>query len=195
MARKRFESLRWFGMAALVAAAGCAGMEDVEVDELDAEELALVAAEAPRDPSSCSVVFEAETVIAAPVAEVWNLLVDIRHYGDWNPWIVWADGDAVPGAVVHADVVMGDRIMEVEHVVLAVDPTTRFCWRDGGPSSLFVYGQRCRWLEARPDGTTVFRQQLMLDGLFAHATKLIYGDAMRNGMATETAALRETAER
>lgn len=175
-------------------AAGCASYGDDTEVELATDSVALTELEAPRDPSSCAVVFEEETVIAAPVARIWNLLVDLRHYGDWNPWIVYADGDAVPGAVVNADVVMGDRIMEVEHVVLAVDPMTRFCWRDGGFSALFVYGQRCRWLEPRPDGTVRFHQQLLLDGPFAHVAELLYASALRSGMANETAALRVTAE-
>ena len=193
----RFSVVRWLGAVALVAlaATGCAIDDEQYVDELDSEVAALGAAERPRDPSSCSVVFEEETDIAASPETVWNLLVDLRGYADWNPWIVYADGEAVEGAVVDADVVMGDRIMEVEHVVLAVEPTTRFCWRDGGLSSLFVYGQRCRWVEARPDGTVHFRQQLLLDGLFAQASRLLYGNAMRAGMASETVALRATAER
>ena len=193
----RFSLVSWSGALALAAFAvtGCAIDGDDGLDDLDSEVAALRAAERPRDPSSCSIVFEEETDIAASPETVWNLLVDLRSYGDWNPWIVYADGEAVEGAVVNADVVMGDRIMEVEHVVLAVEPTTRFCWRDGGLSSLFVYGQRCRWVEARPDGTVHFRQQLLLDGLFAQASRLIYGNAMRAGMASETAALRAIAER
>jgi uncharacterized protein YndB with AHSA1/START domain len=183
------------GLVLAVLAGGCLGYDE-EPAELDVDTAELLAVEAPREPSWHSIVFEEQAVIAAPIGRIWGLLVDLEHYGDWNPWIVWAEGDAVPGAVVHADVVMnGGDVMEVEHVVLAVDAEQRFCWRDSGPSTLFVYGQRCRWLTpGRDPGTVHFRQQLLLEGVFAPVAKLIYGGALRAGMVAETAALRSTAE-
>ncbi len=177
-------------------AAGCLTY-DADGDDVDVEpavdELA-VTVEAPRDPSRHSVLFEEQVVIDAAIDRIWGLLVDLDHYGDWNPWIVWAEGDAVPGATIRADVVMGDDIMNVEHVILAVDDRARFCWRDEGFTTLFVYGQRCRWLSATGDGRVRFRQQLLLDGLFAPVARALYGAKLRAGMVAETAALRATAE-
>jgi hypothetical protein len=184
-------------MAAL--AMGCVAYQDeiddgIDAADLDAAELAIAAVEAPREPSWHSILFEEQASIAAPIDRVWGLLIDLEGYRDWNPWIVWAEGEAVPGATIQADVVMGDSIMEVEHVILAVDAERRFCWRDEGFTTLFVYGQRCRWLTASLDGRVHFRQQLLLEGLFAPVAKAMYGAKLRAGMIAETAALVATAQ-
>ena len=83
----------------------------------------------------------------------------------------------------------------VQHVVLTVQPQREFCWKDAGWNSWFVYGQRCRWLEPQGDGTVLFTQELLLDGPFAGAASHMMGEALRDGMAAETAALKQYAER
>jgi uncharacterized protein YndB with AHSA1/START domain len=155
----------------------------------------LPAASAPRVPSAHAVVFHAEAVIAADRARVWNLLVDLDGYAAWNPWVVRAEGQAAPGADVTVDVVLGGHTMKARHTVLTVVPQTEFCWKDAGWNSWFVYGQRCRWLEPRPDGTVLFRQELLLDGALSGAASATMGRSLRDGMAAETAALKQHAER
>lgn len=39
-----------------------------------------------------------EIEIEAPPAEVWRVLADLRHYPDWNPFIVNASGSLESGA-------------------------------------------------------------------------------------------------
>jgi uncharacterized protein YndB with AHSA1/START domain len=148
----------------------------------------------PREPSARSVVFREEAVIAADPARVWGLLVNLDGYRSWNPWVVAADGAAEPGADVTVDVMLGGHRMHARHTVLTVRPEAEFCWKDAGWNSWFVYGQRCRWLEQRPDGTVLFRQELLLDGPLSGMASLTMGKALRDGMAAETAALKAHAE-
>lgn len=148
----------------------------------------------PRVPSSHSVVYREQAVIAADSARIWGLLIDLPGYRFWNPWVVRAEGDAVPGATVEVDVVLGNHVMPATHTVLVVQPTTRFCWRDSGWNAWFVYGQRCRTLERQGDGTVVFTNELILDGILSPIADLAIGRAMRDGMAAETAALKRYAE-
>jgi uncharacterized protein YndB with AHSA1/START domain len=155
----------------------------------------LPAASPPREPSERSVVFREEAVIAADPATVWRLLVDLPGYRSWNPWVVEADGEAVPGADVRVDVMLGGHRMQARHTVLTVRPEAEFCWKDAGWNSWFVYGQRCRRLTQRPDGTVLFRQDLLLDGPLSGAASRTTGRALRDGMAAETAALKEHAEK
>jgi uncharacterized protein YndB with AHSA1/START domain len=148
----------------------------------------------PREPSARSVVFREEAVVAADPARVWQLLVDLDGYASWNPWVVRADGVAAPGADVRVDVVLNGHVMQARHTVLTVRPEAEFCWKDAGWNSWFVYGQRCRRLERRPDGTVLFRQELLLDGPPRGAASLAMGRALRAGMPAETAALKQHAE-
>lgn len=148
----------------------------------------------PRQPSAHSVVYREEAVIAADPARVWQLLVDFDGYRSWNPWLVRAEGEAVPGADVTVRVTMGPTVMTAHHTVLTVRPQAELCWRDAGWNSWFVYGQRCRWIEQRADGTVLFRQELLLDGPLSGLAAATTGRSLRAGMAAETAALKRTAE-
>jgi len=148
----------------------------------------------PRVPGPHSVVLHEEAVIKAEPSRIWQILVDLPRYSEWNPWLTRAEGRAEPGAEVDVDVVLGNRTMKAKHVVLAVEPEKRFCWRDAGWNSWFVYGQRCRTLDRQADGTVLFRQELLLDGPLAGLAKLTQGKDLQAGMAAETAALKARAE-
>jgi hypothetical protein len=186
------------GKAALLASAGVLfGCVDLTDDELSLQAEAvsgIVAVDPPREPTWWSVVFHEEAVIAADPALIWDLLIDLPGYQDWNPWITWAEGETVPGATVHVDVVLGGNVQRVEHVILVVETEQRFCWKDGGWTPLFVYGQRCRTLTLQPDGRVKVENDLLLDGLVPHLAKLFLGAQLQAGMAAETAALKQTAE-
>lgn len=193
----------WFAVAAL-AAIGCSGapatrdaaQEGASSESIGREEQAFgePTDTVPRRPSAKTIQYEQEAIIHAPIDVVWNLLVDLPHYKDWNPWVTRADGQAVPGAHVSVDVVMGPITQKAEHVVLTVKPMKEFCWRDSGWNSWFVYGQRCRWIEELPDGTVHFKQQLLLDGSLDVVAKVFDGPCLEQGTAAETKALKETAE-
>jgi len=148
----------------------------------------------PRQPSTCALRYRAEAVIAAPADRVWQVLADLPGYPAWNPWLRFAAGDLTPGHHVRAKVVMGAKLMDADHVVLAVDPGARLCWRDAGWTTLFVFGQRCRWIEPLGDGRVRFHQELILEGMFSPMAEVMYGDALRAGMAAETRALKARVE-
>ncbi len=149
---------------------------------------------AERAPSASSTVFREEAVIAAPAERVWDTLVDLPRYAEWNPWLVHAEGDLSPGGVVWAEVILGKRRMRAEHLVLTVRRGERLCWRDAGWNAAFVYGQRCRTLVPKPDGTVLFRQELLLDGPLRGLAAAATGSALRAGLAAETAALKARVE-
>jgi len=148
----------------------------------------------PRSPSATSVQYDQDAIIDAPIDTVWNLLVDLPHYGDWNPWVTHAEGTVTPGAHVKVNVLMGPITEQADHVVMTVTPNTFFCWRDSGWNSWFVYGQRCRWLEQQADGKTHFHQQLLIDGALDVVAKVVNGPCLESGMAAETRAIKATAE-
>jgi uncharacterized protein YndB with AHSA1/START domain len=148
----------------------------------------------PRVASARSIVMRDEAVIAAPRERVWAVLVDLERYHEWNPWLRGADGRLAPGGIVFADVMLNGQTRRARHVVLTVEPPARLCWRDDGWTTAFAYGQRCRFLDALPDGTTHFRQELVLEGAFVKTAVRRYGDALERGMAAETRALKARAE-
>jgi hypothetical protein len=205
MASFASRSLRTLGnagraLAPFVAAAlmtGCIAEIDPDGTELEDAELALAAApagEPPREPGSCSVLYRSDIVIDADQATVWDVLVDMPRYAEWNPWIVYARGEAVPGAEVPVGVVLNGKVLDMKYVIGVVEPEQRFCTRDAAWFSTFIYGQRCRMLETLSDGTVHVWQELLIDGPFSQLADLTFGRTTRAGMDAEMAALRQRAE-
>jgi uncharacterized protein YndB with AHSA1/START domain len=168
------------GMLLAALGAGCAA--DAELETTTTTE------------ALCAVTFHAEADIAAEPWRVWDLIVDLEGYADWNPWVVKATGPATPGATIEVDVVLNGGIQHVQHEILVVEPNQRFCWKDAGWSSSLVPAHRCRTLTALPDGTTHVDNDLVIEGLLAPLSKLIYGDSLASGIAAETTALKDESE-
>ncbi len=164
------------------------------VAEPVAERTAAVTVDPVRSPGPCSEVFHHEVVITADPERIFDLLADLPGYAAWNPWIVWARGELVPGGDVTVGVVLGGKVQEAQHKVLVVEPFQQLCWKDAGWNAWFLYGQRCRTLEALPDGTVKVTNELLLDGPLAWLGKLTNGASLDAGMIAENAALKATAE-
>jgi hypothetical protein len=148
----------------------------------------------PRVASPESIVLRQDTLIRAEPSAIWQTLVDLPRYGEWNPWLIHAEGDLRPGGTVWANVILGKSTMHAEHIVLSVDANARLCWRDAGWNSIFVYGQRCRTLEALSPGVVRFREEILLEGAFQGLALSLYGDALRAGIAAESRALKARVE-
>jgi uncharacterized protein YndB with AHSA1/START domain len=178
------------GLLLSTALLACAPAEN-EVGQQDA---ALSGPEAPRNPSPLAVFFRSEALIAAEAAEIFDIIIDFDSYAEWNPFIIHAEGDAVVGAKVVVDAVMGDTAQRYDHVVIAVDPYSRFCWRDAGWNSWFAYAQRCRTLTPQADGKVRLMVETFIDGPFAKLAQAMYGSSLQNGQNAETAAIKSRAE-
>lgn len=148
----------------------------------------------PGEPGEHSVVYRVDTVVAAPRERIYGLLTDFPGYASWNPWVVKASGGTSPGDEVRVDVILGSVRMAAKHTVLNGVPGQRFCWKDAGWNSWFVYGQRCRTLTAQPDGTVLVSNELLIDGILSGGADHFTGKAMRDGMQAENAALKRVAE-
>src|SRR3954470_8387045 len=137
-----------FALALAAAASGCGVQPPPETAAVSAAQStsASLLSDEPHVPGPCSIVYESDAIIHGTVDQVWDTLVDLPHYGDWNPWVVSAAGTLAPGGAVTVQVILNGRQQKAEHKVLTVNPKSDFCWRDAGWSSLLVYGQRCRWL-------------------------------------------------
>jgi hypothetical protein len=155
---------------------------------------ALAAVDPPHVPGPCSIVYESDAVIKGTVDQVWQTLTDLPRYSEWNPWVVQAEGQLVPGGDVKVQVILNGHQQAADHTVLTVNPKTDFCWKDSGWNSWFVYAQRCRTLTPKPDGTVYYHVELLLDGPIDWLADWTEGKAMRDGMSAETAALKQRVE-
>lgn len=97
--------------------------------------------------------------IDAPPRRVWDVLVDLPAWAEWNPFIPSIAGKLEVGASLRMTVTPPDmKPMEFTPKVFSVRPGEEIVW--GGGFLLFVYrGDHAIWLEPLPSGGTRFRQR------------------------------------
>jgi len=70
------------------------------------------------------------TEIDAPPARVWNVLVDLPAYGEWNPFIVAAAGKVAVGEQLSLRMALpGRRPMSIKPRLLVVEPERELRWK------------------------------------------------------------------
>jgi hypothetical protein len=72
---------------------------------------------------------QAEVEIQASAERVWEVLTDFAAYPDWNPFIVQAAGEPVPGQRLELRMrLSGGRGMTIRPEVLEADPGRALRW-------------------------------------------------------------------
>lgn len=69
-----------------------------------------------------------EIIIDAPAGKVWNILTDLDRYPDWNPFIIHASGQLVPGKKLTNTLRNGGKNFVFKPTVLKVEPGHYFDW-------------------------------------------------------------------
>ena len=136
--------------------------------------------------------FEHEETIAAPVNHVYDLMCDIPNYHTWNPFLIKAEGEIKEGGIVKGKSVLGQFTTSFRHKIFEHKKNESLCWRDFGFASLFVCGQRSRYVTTI-DGATQFRCHLIISGPFSGLVKALFGQGLRDGIIAEARALKDEA--
>jgi len=73
---------------------------------------------------------ETSVEIHAPLDLVWAVLVDFERYSEWNPFIVDASGDLIPGDPLALTIKPeGGRAMNIAPRLLTLDVERELRWR------------------------------------------------------------------
>lgn len=108
--------------------------------------------------------FHVETVIAAPPAKVWSILVDTRKYSEWNPVFIAVDGSYAQGQTVINTVRFPDGSdVKMGATVKAFDVRTELRQTGGLPGFLTFDHQ---WLLEEVEGGTRVIQHEVDRGLW-----------------------------
>ena len=142
-------------------------------------------------PSCCYI---EERTIAASANTVWNIVADLAHYADWNPWIHRAEGSIEPGAAVSVSARFGKQGGTYQHRMIAAENPTLFHWCDVGWFTLFADGERIRHIAPIDEKHCLYRVELHVTGIAAGIADYFYGDFMRGGLKAEADALKARAE-
>jgi hypothetical protein len=99
-----------------------------------------------------------ETVIDAPPATVWDTLVDVDAWPDWNPTLLRSSAPLEPGRTVKMRLRLGPFTLPMKQRVLRVEAPRLLLWRsiNGFPGLMDV--DRRFELFPGPHGTTTLTQ-------------------------------------
>ncbi|MFZ5894548.1 MAG: SRPBCC family protein [Myxococcota bacterium] len=97
-----------------------------------------------------------EIEISASPAEIWKVLLDFRHYPEWNPFIVHINGEAKVGAELGMTLSLPDsnRERELSARLLKCEEQRELRWLGHLWMKGLFDGEHFFKLEPRPDGTT-----------------------------------------
>ena len=100
-----------------------------------------------------------EIDIDAGPAQVWDVLTDLTAYDEWNPFIVHADGQAVPGQRLTLRMrPAGGRTGTFRPTVVESEPCGRLRWLGRLGIRGVLDAEHTFTIEARPGGGTRLRQ-------------------------------------
>ena len=149
---------------------------------------------------TCALPIYIDTVvdIAAPIEVVWHALADLASYGEWNPYVVRADGEATVGAVVQITAhPTGDAETTYPITVLEVEPPSdgaaRMVWEGGHADAVQFRTEHIWELTTTDDGTHVHHHEYFR-GALAPSILAERGDAIRTDFICFNEALRARAE-
>lgn len=104
--------------------------------------------------------YRASTEIDATAEQVWEALVDVGTWHEWDPHVELVDGEVVEGGAVTVHTTLSDRAFPV--TVSELVPNERMVWSSGMPLGLFK-GARTFTLE-ESDGTTTYTAHEVFSG-------------------------------
>lgn len=138
---------------------------------------------------------KAEVEIAAPIDAVWETLIDLASYPDWNPFIVSAEGQVVEGErLTNRMQPPGGKAITFKPTVTVVEPTTTLEWlgRVGLPG---IFDGRHRFdLAPCRNGGTLVTQSEQFDGVLVRFMRTSLDTQTMAGFVAMNAALKARVE-
>lgn len=139
---------------------------------------------------------DSSTEIDAPAAVVWQVLLDLARFADWNPFIREASGDASVGGTVHVKVrpSLGGRL-PFHATVLSRDENHELRWHGEVLAPWLACGDHTFTIEPIGDGRVRFRQREIFTGILPRLGRRLLERETRRGFQAMNRALKERAER
>ena len=136
-----------------------------------------------------------EIEIDAPPESVWQVLVDLDRYGEWNPFIVSAAGRVEVGErLTNRMQPPGGKALTFKPIVTVVEPTTTLEWlgRLGLPG---IFDGRHRFdLAPNGRGGTRLTQSEQFDGILVRVMRRSLDTTTLAGFEAMNDALKRRAE-
>jgi hypothetical protein len=138
---------------------------------------------------------ERQIEIDAPVERIWQILLDFPRFSEWNPFIVDAAGEAVPGTRLNVTIKPpGRRPRHFRPSVLAALPARELRWLGRWVMPGLIDGEHGFRLETQSADRTLFIQHETFSGFLVPCVWRSIRDALGEGFEAMNRALKERAE-
>lgn len=141
-----------------------------------------------------AIVIDQCTRIAAPAAVVWQVIVDLDRYPEWNPFVLACHSTLAVGAPIDMRVRLLPVAMMQRETILEHVPGERLCYGLRGGFAGGVQSQRCHVVHAAGDGTAEYESRFALSGRLAPVVRALLGKRLERGFGSMTEALVHRAE-
>lgn len=141
------------------------------------------------------IVHRSEARISASSEVVWNIIMDLDRYPDWNPYTIGMMSTLKIGDPMVMQVKMSDTLtIEQTENIRVLEQGHKVCWGIDTTTPEFNSGERCQWLEPLPDGGTHWINEDLIEGTANPLVTALFGDSVQNGFDAVGVALKKRAE-
>ena len=133
--------------------------------------------------------------IAAPAERVWQVIVDLDRYPEWNPFVVACRSSLRVGDPIDMRVrVLPFFAQPQRETILEHEPGRLLCYGlpKRGPGALF--SRRCHEVDAQGHARSRYVSRFELDGWLAPVVRTLLGRRLAAGFAAMSAAIGKRAE-
>ncbi len=114
--------------------------------------------------------------------EVWDVLVDLERYPEWNRYSPNVRGKVAVGEIVWVEAHLKNEVRQVENVVTVVQPYEELCWQSQDWYAALAQGTRCRRLSTTADGMTQLIHHEVMSGPLAWLIEWVYRERIERGL-------------
>ena len=120
--------------------------------------------------------------IAANTSVVWNVLVDLERYPEWNGYSPNVKGHIAVGEIVWVEAHLDNEVQHVQNFVLSIRPEKELCWQSANWYGALARGTRCRWLSTTATGKTLLVHHEVMRGPLAWLIEWRYRERIEKGL-------------
>ena len=133
--------------------------------------------------------------IEAPIERVWEILVDIDRYGEWNPFTTRVETTFEIGSPVDLYVTLGRLKLKQPETIEAVDPPRLLAWSTKVGARVLLAARREQRLEALSPTRCRYVTTDAFKGLLTPLVMFLFSRLVRRSFNDMAWALKKFAER
>ena len=124
---------------------------------------------------------QATSIIHAPLAHAWAILVDLEHYSEWNTFVPSMQSAFHVGSLLTMQVQMRKNMRTTSiETITAIEPQRLLAWKTRSPT-WFLSGERFQLLTSIDAHTTRYWTREAFTGIIAPILKILFEKDLQRG--------------